>query len=153
MVIARLCPTDYHRFHFPVSGLPQNSQPIEGPLFSVNSLALSQRFSTLWENKRAMTQIESEEFGSVCMVEIGATCVGTIHQTFCPNRPVNKGDEKGYFSFGGSCVILLFEKGRIRFDADLVANSRQNLETRCLFGTSIGCRNIDLQNSTFPVSP
>ena len=51
---------------------------------------------------------------------------------------MQKGDEKGYFSFGGSCVILLFEKGRIVFDADLVENSMRSLETRCLFGTSIG---------------
>jgi phosphatidylserine decarboxylase len=72
------------------------------------------------------------------MVEVGATCVGSIHQTYCPNAAVRKGSEKGYFSFGGSCVILLFEKGRIVFDEDLVKNSRKNLETKCLFGTSIG---------------
>jgi phosphatidylserine decarboxylase len=138
MVIARLNPTDYHRFHFPVSGIPLPPQAIEGPLFSVNPFALTKCFSILWENKRVITLIQSESFGDVCMVEIGATCVGTIHQTFYPNRPVHKGDEKGYFSFGGSCVILLFEKDRIILDADLVENSKRNLETRCLFGTSLG---------------
>jgi phosphatidylserine decarboxylase len=138
MVIARLCPTDYHRFHFPVTGAAKKPRPISGTLFSVNSFALGRRFSALWENKRELTEIESEGFGLVCMVEVGATCVGTIHQTFDPRRLVLKGEEKGYFSFGGSCVILLFEKDRIRFDADLLENSGQNLETRCLFGTSIG---------------
>ncbi len=138
MVIARLCPTDYHRFHFPISGIARPAQLIRGPLFSVNSFALSRRFSTLWENKRELTVIDSDSFGAVCMVEVGATCVGTIHQTFCPNQPVHKGEEKGFFSFGGSCVILLFEKNRIIFDRDLIENSKQNLETRCLFGTSIG---------------
>ncbi len=138
MVIARLNPTDYHRFHFPIAGVPTPPELIRGPLFSVNPFALSKRFSILWENKRMMTLIQSAAFGEVCMVEIGATCVGSIHQRFCPNRPVHKGDEKGYFSFGGSCVIVLFEKDRIVFDADLVENSMRNLETRCLFGTSFG---------------
>jgi len=140
MVIARLNPTDYHRFHFPVAGVPKSSQLIQGPLFSVNPFALSKRFSILWENKRMVTMIQTAAFGDVCMVEIGATCVGSIHQTFSPNRPVHKGDEKGYFSFGGSCVVLLFEKDRIVFDADLMENSMRNLETKCLFGTSLGCQ-------------
>jgi len=140
MVIARLNPTDYHRFHFPVGGLAASAQCIGGPLFSVNPFALVKRFSILWENKRMITKIRSEFFGEVCMAEIGATCVGSIHQTFRPDSRVQKGEEKGYFSFGGSCVILLFEKGRIRFDADLLENSSRNLETKCLFGTSLGCQ-------------
>lgn len=138
MVIARLNPTDYHRFHFPVAGVPAAARPIEGALFSVNPFALRKRFSILWENKRWITTIQSESFGEVCMVEVGATFVGSVHQTFCPNQFVRKGDEKGFFSFGGSCVILLFEKGRIMFDADLLENSRRNLETKSLFGSSLG---------------
>jgi phosphatidylserine decarboxylase len=136
MVIARLNPTDYHRFHFPISGIPTPAQPIRGPLFSVSPFALKKRFSILWENQRMMTKIMSS-FGEVCMVEVGATFVGSIHQTFSLNSPVQKGEEKGFFSFGGSCVILLFEKGRIIFDADLLENSRQNLETKCRFGEAI----------------
>ena len=71
------------------------------------------------------------------MIEVGATCVGTIHQTWKENS-VSKGEEKGYFSFGGSCMVLLFEKRRIVFDEDLVRNSSQFLETRGLFGSSLG---------------
>ena len=87
MVIARLNPTDYHRFHFPVAGIPNLSQHIQGALFSVNPFALSKRFSILWENKRMITMIQTAKFGEVCMVEIGATCVGTIHQTFLSQPP------------------------------------------------------------------
>lgn len=138
MVIARLCPTDYHRFHFPVDGTPGIATAIPGPLFSVNPVALRKRLSILWENKRMITEIETERFGTVLYVEIGATCVGTICQTYTPDQRVRKGDEKGYFSFGGSCLALLFERGRIQFDADFVANSEKGLETKANMGQSLG---------------
>lgn len=137
MAIVRLCPTDYHRFHFPVRGTASAVRPIPGPLYSVNPMALAKRLPILWENKRVITEIESENFGTVAMVEIGATCVGTIHQTYLPGF-VEKGDEKGYFSFGGSCVVLLFERNRIEFQQDLIENSSRYLETRGLFGTPLG---------------
>jgi phosphatidylserine decarboxylase len=63
--------------------------------------------------------------------------VGSIHQTYQPDAPVEKGDEKGYFEFGGSCLVLLFEKGRVQFDADLIQNSQAGFETRSNFGTSL----------------
>jgi phosphatidylserine decarboxylase len=138
MLIARLSPVDYHRFHFPVEGIPDAARLVNGALFSVNPIALAKRFGILWENKRMMTEIHSEACGKVLMAEIGATCVGTIHQTYQPGIPVKKGDEKGYFSFGGSCVVLIFEKGRVIFDQDLIDHSARHLETRCRFGTSLG---------------
>lgn len=138
MAIVRLCPTDYHRFHFPIGGVPSAAQTVSGTLYSVNPIALAKKLPILWENKRVITEIESELFGTVSMVEIGATCVGTIHQTYNPCTAVRKGDEKGYFSFGGSCIVLLFEKDRIEFHKDLVENSARYLETRGLFGTALG---------------
>jgi phosphatidylserine decarboxylase len=138
MVIARLCPTDYHRFHFPCDGKASKPRLINGPLFSVNPIALRKKLSILWENKRLITEIESLQFGLVLMIEIGATAVGSIHQTYEPCQSVYKGDEKGFFSFGGSCIVLLFEKGRIKLDEDLVINSRRYLETRANFGGSLG---------------
>ncbi|HLB53186.1 MAG TPA: archaetidylserine decarboxylase [Chlamydiales bacterium] len=138
MVIARLCPTDYHRFHFPCDGIPSAARLIQGALFSVNPIALRKKLSILAENKRMVTEIETKQFGRMLFIEIGATCVGSIHQTYKAGKEVKKGDEKGYFSFGGSCVILLFEKGRIAFDSDLIENSRKGLETKCFFGTSLG---------------
>lgn len=140
MAIARLSPMDYHRFHFPVDGIPGAARAIPGPLFSVNPLALAKRFWILSENKRMVTEIYTSA-GKVLMVEIGATCVGSIHQTYSPGLPVKKGEEKGFFSFGGSCVVLLFEKGRMVFDQDLIDNSARQLETKCRFGTSLGRTN------------
>lgn len=137
MAIIRLCPTDYHRFHFPCDGTASAARLINGPLFSVNPMALRKRISILSENKRVITEIETERFGPILYVEIGATSVGSIHQTYNPG-PVKKGDEKGYFEFGGSCIVLLFEKGRIAFDKDLIANTQAGLETRANFGESLG---------------
>ncbi|MBI3900971.1 MAG: phosphatidylserine decarboxylase [Chlamydiia bacterium] len=138
MVIARLCPTDYHRFHFPCEGTPSLAKEIPGPLFSVNPIALQKKLSILSENKRMVTEIQTKHFGSMLFAEVGATCVGSIHQTFNAEKEVKKGDEKGFFSFGGSCVLLFFEEGKIFFDEDLIANSQKGLETKCLFGTSLG---------------
>jgi phosphatidylserine decarboxylase len=129
MLISRLCPTDYHRFHFPVDGTPAESRPLDGWLYSVHPIALRRNIRYLVRNKREITLIDSPVFGQVAMIEIGATNVGSIHQCFIPGRPVQKGGEKGFFAFGGSCVITLFARGRIRFDPDIVAQSASSVET------------------------
>lgn len=138
MVIARLCPTDYHRFHFPCDGKAGKPRLINGALFSVNPIALKKNLTILWENKRFITEIDTTDFGALLYVEIGATAVGSVEQTFSFDQDVQKGQEKGFFSFGGSCIVLLFEPGRIQFDTDLVRNSERFLETRALFGQSLG---------------
>lgn len=138
MVIARLCPTDYHRFHFPCECVPGAARLINGPLFSVNPIALKKNIDFISENKRLVTKLKTTHFGEVLFIEVGATNVGSIHQTYSPGFPCAKGDEKGFFSFGGSCIILLFEQGRIIFDADLLEASSQKVETLALFGQSLG---------------
>lgn len=141
MAIIRLCPTDYHRFHFPTDGVASKAKLINGPLYSVNPMALKRRIAILSENKRMITEIDTERFGTILYVEIGATSVGSIHQTFPAERPIKKGDEKGYFEFGGSCLVLLFEKNKVVFDADLVANTAKGFETKANFGQSLGVLN------------
>ena len=85
-----------------------------------------------------ISEIESEKFGTVLYVEVGAACVGSIHQTYLPGAAVKRGAEKGYFSFGGSSLVVLFEKRRIRFDEDLIANSARGIETYARMGESCG---------------
>lgn len=138
MLISRLCPVDYHRFHFPVAGLPGEARLLNGWLYSVSPVALRLNVRRLVENKRQLTLIESEPFGTVAMFEVGATNVGTIRQTHVPGRVAQKGDEKGLFAFGGSCVITLFQPGRIVFDADIVEQSQQCLETYARMGDRLG---------------
>lgn len=138
MVIARLCPTDYHRFHFPFDCKANKSHLINGYLYSVNPLAIRKNIDIFSQNKKMMTLLINKNFGKVLYIEIGATNVGSIIQTFLPDRENKKGEEKGYFSFGGSSIILFFEENKILFDRDLVDNSKKNIETRCLFGQSLG---------------
>ena len=138
LVIARLCPTDYHRFHFPFECLPSKPKLINGPLYSVNPIALREHINILNENKRMFTELQTKNFGKVLYIEVGATCVGSIQNTFQPNTPYKKGAEKGYFEFGGSCLLLLFQPNTITFDLDLVEASAQHIETRAKFGTRLG---------------
>ncbi len=134
LLLSRLCPVDYHRFHFPVSGIPGRTRPIKGPLYSVNPIALRQNIRILSTNKRCITELQTEAFGTVLLIEVGATCVGSIEQTFAPEVMVNKGDEKGYFRFGGSSTITIFEPDRIQFDRDLIENSLQHREVYARIG-------------------
>ncbi len=138
LLISRLCPVDYHRFHFPVAGTPGEARLINGWLYSVSPIALRRNLAYLWENKRMVTLVDSPVFGRVAVCEIGATMVGSIMQTYLAGRAVKKGEEKGLFKFGGSCVVTIFEPGRIRFDADLVAQSANQLETYALMGERLG---------------
>lgn len=138
MLISRLCPVDYHRFHFPVSGQPTEARLINGWLYSVSPIALRRNLGYLWENKRMVTLVDSPAFGTVAVCEIGATMVGSIFQSYVTSRPAKKGEEKGLFKFGGSCVITLFQPGRIRFDTDLVTPAADHLEVYAKMGERLG---------------
>ncbi len=137
LVLSRLCPVDYHRFHFPCAGTPGETRLINGPLFSVSPIALRRRLAYLWENKRTITRLETPDLGLVLCLEIGATCVGSIQQTYPPGQPVRKGDEKGYFAFGGSSTITLFEPGTVTLASDLLENSAKQTELYSKIGTAM----------------
>ena len=64
--------------------------------------------------------------------------VGSIRETYTPFQKQAKGAEKGYFEFGGSSLILLFQKNRIKFDLDLLKATEEGFEIRCLLGQSMG---------------
>ncbi len=138
LVMARLCPTDYHRFHFPCDCVPGPTRYINGWLYSVNPIAIKKDIHIFTQNKRCLCILDSKHFGKVLFLEIGATNVGSIHETYQPNRFYPRGVEKGYFSFGASALIILFEPGKISLDADLVDATKQGFEVRCLMGQSLG---------------
>lgn len=138
LVLSRLCPVDYHRFHFTAGGVPSETKLLNGPLYSVNPIALKQQLSYLWENRRWLTVLKTEQFGDVLLLEIGATNVGSAVQTYQSGKAVVKGDEKGYFKFGGSSTITIFEPGRIKLADDLVTNSKQCRELYARVGDMMG---------------
>ncbi|KAK9762974.1 phosphatidylserine decarboxylase [Basidiobolus ranarum] len=140
LVICRLAPQDYHRFHFPVDGRVRSHQALDGQYFTVNPMAIRSGLDVYGENKRNVTIIESEQFGLVAFVSIGAMMVGSIELTCEPGQRYSRMDEFGYFAFGGSTIVLLFQQGMVKFDTDLVENSQRSLETLIQVGNSIGIR-------------
>ncbi|SDK94891.1 phosphatidylserine decarboxylase [Natronincola ferrireducens] len=139
-IVVRLNPADYHRFHFPDDGIPDSSIKITGAYYSVNPIALRKRTGIYCENKREITIFQSKNFEEIVMIEVGATCVGTIIQTYQPGKTVKKGEEKGYFKFGGSTVILFLKKNRIKIDEDIINNTNQGFETKVKMGEKIGVK-------------
>jgi phosphatidylserine decarboxylase len=136
-LILRLVPYDYHRFHFPVDGEAGLARYIKGQYHSVSPVALAKVPDLYCRNKRTVTEFHSKQFGPITYIEVGAFTIGSIVQTYTPGL-VTKGQEKGYFQYGGSTLILLFEPGAIAFDQDLILDSANNLEVRVLAGSRIG---------------
>jgi phosphatidylserine decarboxylase len=138
MLVSRLGLKDYHHFHFPDSGVPGEAKSIKGKYYASGPYSLRKLIPFYSENYRMLTIVDSEHFGQILMVEIGAFTVGSIQQRYRPGRRVVKGDRKGFFEMGGSTVVLLFEKGRIELDRDLCVNTRNDIETYVLMGDSLG---------------
>ena len=139
MLIARLCPVDYHRFHFPDNGRLVGQYRINGELHSVNPLALRFKDDIFAENERVVSILETENFGTLAYIEVGAMCVGKIKQTHTANDFL-RGDEKGLFLFGGSTVIVLGQKGVWRPSDDILNNSKKELETYIKLGDEVASK-------------
>jgi phosphatidylserine decarboxylase len=137
-VIVRLAPVDYHRFHFPEAGVAKEARRTAGSLHSVHPIALAAGAPSFL-NERTITGISTKGFGEIQMIEIGAIAVGKIVQTYTPG-PVERGQEKGFFRFGASTVVLLAEPGRLRLDEDLAEANANGLESLVRVGMRIGCR-------------
>ncbi|MDD6795662.1 MAG: phosphatidylserine decarboxylase [Clostridiaceae bacterium] len=137
-LVLRLCPTDYHRFHFIDNGTPLENHFIDGNYYSVNPVALERIPKLYCQNKREWSVFKSENFGDIIHVEVGATCVGTIIQDYTPGKKVTKGEEKGHFKFGGSTTILFFKKDTIEICEDILTQSCLGFETKVLLGETIG---------------
>jgi phosphatidylserine decarboxylase len=136
-LVLRLCPADYHRFHFPVSGKVGITKTVPGLLHSVSPYALEQGLPVYCLNKRTLCELKSPDAGQVLMMEVGALFVGSIVQTYRAGTQVQRGDEKGYFKFGGSTCVLFFEQGAVQFDEDIIKNSAAGLETLVQMGERI----------------
>ncbi|MDD7392454.1 MAG: phosphatidylserine decarboxylase [Fusobacterium gastrosuis] len=136
-VIVRLAPADYHRFHFPAAGKISETKKIKGYYYSVSTHAIKRNFRIFCENKREYAILSTKKFGDIAMIDVGATMVGSIVQTYKENSFVEKGDEKGYFLFGGSTCILVFEKDKIQVDEDIIENTKNGIETRIYMGEKI----------------
>lgn len=138
-LVVRLAPYDYHRFHFPADGQAGPTQWIDGTYHSVNPIALARVPDVFHRNRRTVCELVTPAFGRIAYIEVGALNVASIVQTYSPG-PCERGREKGFFQFGGSTVVLLFEPEAIAFDRDLVADSAAGLEVHVRTGASVGGR-------------
>ncbi|KAK3325811.1 phosphatidylserine decarboxylase-domain-containing protein [Apodospora peruviana] len=136
--IFRLAPQDYHRFHIPVDGIMRTPKTIAGEYYTVNPMAIRSALDVYGENVRVIVPIDSPEFGRVMVICVGAMMVGSTVITRNDGNEVKRAEELGYFKFGGSTIVLLFESGKMVFDDDLVDNSNGALETLIRVGMSVG---------------
>ena len=136
--IIRLTPDDYHRYIYCTDGEKSHDRTIRGRLHTVNPI-INKYIPAYKENSREYCMIRTAGIGDVIQMEIGAMFVGRITNKHpYGRRTVRKGEEKGYFEFGGSTIILLTEKGKIAAEEDLLLNTREGFETKILQGETIG---------------
>ncbi len=143
LLLFRLAPWDYHRFHFPLNCTPSKAIRIKGIYESVHPLAYFSGVQPLTQNERHLTLLKTD-CGDVVMISVGALFVGAIKQTYTPDSMHKKGDEAGYFCFGGSTVVLLFKKDILKINPEYVHNSKKGKETSLKMGTTIGTKNNNL---------
>lgn len=134
-LIFRLTVNDYHRYIYFDGGTAEEPVFIKGRLHTVQPTALEKR-RVFTENCREYTLIHSENFGDALQVEVGAMFVGRIVNN--GKRQFGRGEEKGYFEFGGSTVMLLLKKGVAEIDGEIFENTRNNFETVVKCGERIG---------------
>jgi len=140
VLIARLCPTDYHRFHFPDDGTYRANYRISGNYHSVNPVALSAKENVFGINERHVSILDTKNFGLLGYVEVGAMCVGKIIQSHPWAKAFKRGQEKGYFLFGASTVLLFGQKDAWLPDADLIERTERHHETLIRLGDGMGRR-------------
>lgn len=135
-MIFRLTVDDYHRYCYVCDGKKSRNVRIPGVLHTVNPIA-NDHYPIYKVNSREYSLLSSDIFGDILMMEVGALLVGKIvnhHE----EASVQRGQEKGYFQFGGSTVVLLIQPHKALIDPDLLENSRLNIETVVRMGEKIG---------------
>ena len=136
-LIFRLEVSDYHRYHFIDDGTLDEYKYIKGRLNTVQPIAYNKKiFHT---NSREYTILHTKNFGDVVEVDVGALLVGKITN----NKEIKKykkGDEKGYFEFGGSTIILFVQDKKVTIDNDILLNSTLGKETIVSCGEKIGTK-------------
>lgn len=135
MILSRLAPQDYHCFHSPAKCTIKSINPLKQALYSVNPIALRESLYYLYQNKKVLFEMSPENAKEFLFIPVGATNVGSIH--YDRNKMhYDQGEEIGYFSFGGSMVISLFQKGEVSFNKEFIKHSRNGHEVLMKMGES-----------------
>jgi phosphatidylserine decarboxylase len=137
-LVFRLCVNHYHRYCYPLDGKKGENYFIPGVLHTVRPIALSKE-PVFIRNCREYTIMENDIFGRAAQIEVGAMLVGKIHNNDGV-ADIRRGDEKGYFCYGGSTIILLLEPGAVRISEEVLDANRRGEEYPVKLGQSIGER-------------
>ena len=135
-LVIRLCMDNYHRYHYSDNGVITDNGFIAGELHTVRPVALAD-IPVFVRNCREYTVMETENFGTVTQIEVGAMLVGRI-VNYKHSGQFIKGEEKGRFEYGGSTVILLLEKDRVRLEERFFENTLKGIETKVYMGNTLG---------------
>jgi phosphatidylserine decarboxylase len=138
--VYRLAPADYHRYCYIDKGHQQKVKRMRGVLHSVHPIALSEVKDLMSKNYRELTILETENFGNVLHLEVGALFVGKVVQVHRQAHSFERGEEKGWFEFGGSTIIQIFRKGMVQPDADIIEHSNKRIETIVKMGEKTGTK-------------
>ena len=136
-LVLRLDVDDYHRYVYLDEGQVVASRKINGVFHTVNPIS-DGKYKVYAQNTREWVKIKTENFGDIIQMEVGAMCVGRIRNFV--HEKVSRGQEKGYFEFGGSTIIILFKKDAVCIDQDIVDNSFVGIETIVKQGEKIGVK-------------
>ena len=136
VLVFRLSPEDYHHYYFIDSGSFIDSYKIKGKYHTVNPIVYD-KLKVFKENERAISILNTKNYDDVIYIEVGALLVGKI-VNLKDTGTFKKGEEKGYFKYGGSTVILIFKENTIDIDKDIINNSKNCYETIVKYGEKIG---------------
>lgn len=136
VMVFRLSPDDYHHYCFIDDGKITKHYKINGYFHTVNPVVYD-KYEVFKENTRECTLLKTKNFGDIVEVEVGALLVGKI-KNLKVNGNFTKGEEKGYFMFGGSTVVLIVKKDSVIIDKEIIKNSLSGFETYVKYGEKIG---------------
>ena len=137
-LVFRLCVDDYHRYANIDNGKILENKEVSGRLHTVRPIAVN-RYPVFTQNSREYTIIETEHFGVLAQIEVGAMMIGRIknHQK---SGIVVRGTEKGMFMYGGSTIVVLLERNKVEIPEEYFENTKNDIETRVLYGSKIGMK-------------
>lgn len=138
-LIFRLAVDNYHRYGWCADGKALKTVHIKGKYHTVQPIAM-RRYPIFRENVREYTVVETEKFGTIIQMEVGALMVGRIVNNETNGCVAKKGKEKGKFEFGGSTVVVLLQKDKVNLDDEFIQNTANDLETNVKYGEKIGIK-------------
>ena len=135
-LVFRLTPSHYHRYVYPDKGRKSRNIFIPGILHTVQPVA-TETVPVYRRNSREYTLLRTEHFGTITFMEVGAMMVGRICN-YMEEGTFQKGQEKGRFEFGGSTILLLLQKDKVKLRSDWKEAWMQEREVPVKMGERIG---------------